>query len=73
MHQNTSHIYVGDGDRTLVWHAWWGGGGEPCMAESGGRGSRRRKSSVAEEKAGVEVVAEEIGVEQHRRWRRRPV
>jgi hypothetical protein len=43
------------------------------MAESGGRGSRRRKSSVAEEKAGVEVVAEEIGVEQHRRWRRRPV
>jgi hypothetical protein len=55
-----------------VWRARWGGRGEPCTEESGGRGSRH-KAVVEEDEAGVEVVAEETGVEWRRQRRRRPV
>jgi hypothetical protein len=49
-------------ERASVWRARWGGRGEPCTEESGGRGSRH-KAVVEEDEAGVEVVAEETGVE----------
>jgi hypothetical protein len=76
MHQNASHIYVGE--RTSVWCAQWGGGGGPCPTESDSRGSRRRAAEEAcleavEEETGVEAVAEETGVERRRRRRRSPV
>jgi hypothetical protein len=54
MHQNVSHIYVGEGGRTSVWRALWGGGGEPYVAEE----------------VGVEAVAEGTGVDGGRRDRR---
>jgi hypothetical protein len=64
MHQNASHIYVGEGEQTSVWRARWGGGGEPCAVESGGGGGGRHRSGGGEDqRRAVSMVAEETGVE----------